>query len=143
MCKDKQGKSLPLRILQIGVYPPIWKDCWTFALLGCVPDGSAPNRKQNKTNSRSLAWEEWTVTHNAGSELKGNLTQTLLHFTNKETDAQRMKWLAQGHGAAGHQEGLETPHCLSPLTVGLSGITGVNLGTPARNAFSLIHIRSG
>lgn len=31
----------------------------------CLMDGPVPSRKENETNSRFLAWEGWTITHNA------------------------------------------------------------------------------
>lgn len=91
----------------------------------------------NKTKSRSLgawAWEGWTVTHNAGSDPKGNLIQTL-RLTNKKPEAQRMKWLprvlVQQYPNRDQR----------PLTVsshsGLSGVTGMNLGPSACNSISL------
>lgn len=119
----------------MSVYPSVWNDCSTFAFLGCVLIVSAPKRKQNKVKVLGAwAWEGWTVTHNAGSDPKGNLIQTL-RLTNKKPEAQRMKWLpkflVQQDPNRDQRPLTVSSHC------GLSGVTGMNLGPSACNSISL------
>ena len=98
---------------------------WPLPFLAVCPMGLHPVR--NKAKHTQGLWHGRGRPERPEVNWKTTWFKAFI-FTNKETEAQRKRWLALGPGVTGPQQALEKPHRLHPLTVSLLGITGRSWG---------------